>query len=206
MPAALRWPAVTIAASALLITVVVLIRDADAPVSSPAVASAAPQDPVDAAYRAVTVLGGASMYASRSRAQALAELISDEALRDRLDRGFQFASRGLALDDRGRSRAGELMARAMPAGARVLAASDDEAAVAVWTLSLLGIAGAGSPTPVQETWSTEVVQLARHDQSWRVSSLSSAPGPTPIASNQLPSAPAELAAVVQQTEPFRVDP
>ena len=58
---------------------------------------------------------------------------------------------------------------------------DSEAAVDVWTVSILGAPDAGSP---QQVWRTVHVNLERLDGRWLVASATADAGPTP-ASNEL---------------------
>jgi hypothetical protein len=65
-----------------------------------------------------------------------------------------------------------------PLTATVIDRSDSDAAVAVWTVSILGARGAGSP---QQVWRTVRVDLERLDDRWLVASAVADAGPTPAA-------------------------
>jgi hypothetical protein len=64
-----------------------------------------------------------------------------------------------------------------PLAWRVEAYSDDEASVAVWTVTVLSATGVAVP---QSEWMTVTVQLAWVEDGWRVEAVRDRPGPTPI--------------------------
>ena len=112
---------------------------------------------VRAALWLLAVFDGPVMYDARSRRRLLREL-TDPAQPDlaaRLDAGYAAAGASLGLSTDGRSATGALVARTVPVAARLESSAKGRATVAVWTVSLLGVAGPGSRTPVQETWSTD---------------------------------------------------
>lgn len=68
-----------------------------------------------------------------------------------------------------------------PITATLTGGGDSEAAVDVWTVSILGAPDSGSP---QQVWRTVHVDLERLDGRWLVASATAEAGPTP-ASNEL---------------------
>ena len=73
-----------------------------------------------------------------------------------------------------------------PLTATVIDQSDSDAAVAVWTVSILGARGAGSP---QQVWRTVRVDLERLDDRWLVVSATPTSVRRPLRTN-LPCSPA----------------
>jgi hypothetical protein len=174
--------------------------DAKAPVPEAAPLTA-PQPVVDtgarteagataAAVEFLTAYGSSAMYDADLRRQIVADVTSPAVrtqTQTQVDAAFTLAARSLGLDSRGASPDGQLVARTIPVGARVVAYAPDRAVVAVWTTGLLGVAGLQSPNPVQESWSTETITLDWTPVGWRWASLEHADGPAPIGSAQVPA-------------------
>jgi len=151
------------------------------------------------ALRYVRTVGAADMYRPAQRRTALAAVLEqpDGPHAALLEQGFQAASLTLGLGGDGGTTEGQVVARAVPLGVRDVQSSSAEATIAIWTMSLVGIDGAGTTRPVQQYWSTETVRLRRSDAGWRVVSSEHVDGPAPIAAAQLPAAPGALAAAAQ---------
>lgn len=64
----------------------------------------------------------------------------------------------------------------LPQRARVLSFSQDEAAVEVWSVLVVGVPGHGAP---RQVWRTVTVGLIWEREDWRVDSWQSEAGPTP---------------------------
>lgn len=151
---------------------------------------------VSAAVGFLQAYGSPEMYDPQERRQIIADITSP-ARRDQVaaqvDEAFTLAAQNLGLNARGRSPAGELIARTVPVGVRTLAYTDDRAVISVWTMGLLGVAGLESRLPVQESWSTETVTLEWTAEGWRWVSLEHVDGPAPIGSAQVPADAAVIA-------------
>lgn len=172
-------------------------QELDAPVTAgpalPVTATVAPTaDPVSAALHVVRVLGSEAMYDPERRATALRDLGTSAAV-TQVAAGFDRAALTLGLDDTGRSRDGELVARLVPVGQRLVSEDAGSAVVDVWAVGLLGVAGPTSAQPVQTSWSTERVSLVRSGSRWLWSAIERQDGPAPVGSAQPPASPTLLA-------------
>lgn len=154
-----------------------------------------------AAVGFLTAYGSPAMYDEQQRQQVVAD-ITDPSVRSevqaQVDEAFGLAAQSLGLDGNGQSADGQLVARTVPVGSRVVAFSPDTAVIAVWTTGLLGVAGLGSPYPVQESWSTETVTLNWTDDGWRWASFEHADGPAPVGSAQVPADAETIAQTAQR--------
>jgi hypothetical protein len=154
-----------------------------------------------AAVRFLTAYGSPAMYDAERRRKVVADITSPTVrsqVQAQVDEAFGLAAQNLGLDERGRSPDGQLVARAVPVGSRVVDFTEDTAVIAVWATALLGVAGLGSPYPVQESWSTETVTLEWTESGWRWVSFQHADGPAPIGSAQVPADAETIARAAQQ--------
>jgi hypothetical protein len=86
-----------------------------------------------------------------------------------------------------------LVARAAPLGTKVDSCSGQVATVAVWMAGLIGTVDENAPLPVSASWSTYTLTLQWQDGDWKLASVSSAPGPTPLETGgQVPSSVEEF--------------
>lgn len=144
----------------------------------------------DAAVRFLILYGSPAMYDAEQRRRVIAQITAPSVraqVHEQVSSAFDLAARNLGLDDRGDSEKGQLVARTIPVGARVVTYTPDRAVVSVWTTGLLGVAGLGSSNPVQEVWSTETVTLDWTTGGWRWVSFEHEDGPAPIGSAQVPA-------------------
>lgn len=167
----------------------------------PEPASAGPQDAageggaVAAAAEHVRLLNSPVMYDRYARAQVLDDVVHPDAagLRPDLEEGYDRVAAVLGLDEQGQPSNGTLVARAAVLGAEAVRAGATEARVRVWTVGLLGVATPASTQPVQQRWSTEVVDVQWDGDRWRYAGLRHEDGPVPVAGTQLPSPAEDLA-------------
>lgn len=147
------------------------------------------EDPVTMAVRTAELLGSAAMYDREQRGSLLEGVAHPEATPEvaLLQEGYDRVGDLLGLDRRGRPETGSTVARTAVLGAELVEQADEEATVELWTVGLLGVAAAGSAHPVQQTWSTETVELRRTTGGWRFAGLTSEQGPVPVGGGQLPS-------------------
>jgi hypothetical protein len=54
------------------------------------------------------------------------------------------------------------------------------ATVEVWTCGLVGITAANAPLPVTASWVTYTLTLQWQDRDWKLTAITSVPGPTPL--------------------------
>jgi hypothetical protein len=81
------------------------------------------------------------------------------------------------------SSAADLVARAASLGTRVDSYSAQVATVQVWTCGLVGISSANAPLPVTASWVTYTLTLQWEGGDWKLSAVTSTPGPTPLQSD-----------------------
>lgn len=154
-----------------------------------------------AAVDFLVAYGSPAMYDPSQRRKVLADITSPAVqaqTQSQVDEAFTLAAKSLGLDAGGSSLEGELVARTIPVGTRVVAYAPDQAVISVWVTGLLGVAGLGSRYPVQESWSTETVTLDWTPQGWRWASLDHTDGPAPIGSAQVPAAADAIARAAKQ--------
>ncbi|SFF74933.1 hypothetical protein SAMN05216251_12736 [Actinacidiphila alni] len=73
-----------------------------------------------------------------------------------------------------------LVARAAALGTRTVTCSPAVATVDVWMAGLVGATAADAPLPVSASWATYTLTLQWEDADWRLTTVSSVPGPTPL--------------------------
>lgn len=131
--------------------------------------------PLEAALAYVTSTDTLMAHFSIGRAEIFRSMVTPEAVAEQAA-AFEQAAEQLALTlDLPVER---LVWVEAPLTATVIDHSDSDAAVAVWTVSILGARGAGSP---QQVWRTVRVDLERLGDRWLVASATADAGPTPAA-------------------------
>ena len=98
-----------------------------------------------------------------------------------------------------------IVLRSVPVGYRVEGFSRDEATVSVW---YIGIVGSGATVQPQQSWRTQVVSLVWENETWKVGTFASSPGPTPpLSTAEAAQAPGDLFDAIPRFEEFeRVEP
>lgn len=185
---------------ALGVTVSLAIPADDDPPPQADIARPAQESAVDVALLYVRVVGSPSMYDDATRGEALSEVLADpDGQHARLlDKGFRSAALTMGIGPDGSAGGGELVARMVPVGVRVVEHGVDDAVVAVWCLGLLGTAGADTALSVQQSWSTETVRLQRTPSGWRVAAATHADGPAPVTAPHEPATGELLARTVEE--------
>jgi hypothetical protein len=131
--------------------------------------------PLEAALAYVASTDTLMAHSSIGRAEIFRSMVTPEAVAEQAA-AFEQAAEQLALTlDLPVER---LVWVEAPLTATVIDQSDSDAAVAVWTVSILGARGAGSP---QHVWRTVRVDLERLGGRWLVASATADSGPTPAA-------------------------
>jgi hypothetical protein len=131
--------------------------------------------PLEAALAYVASTDTLMAHSSIGRAEIFRSMVAPEAVAEQAA-AFEQAAEQLALTlDLPVER---LVWVEAPLTATVIDRSDSDAAVAVWTVSIIGARGAGSP---QQVWRTVRVDLDRLDDRWLVASATADVGPTPAA-------------------------
>lgn len=144
---------------------------------------------VRAALAHVRLLGSPAMFDSERREVLLARAGVPREARKDFEDGYRLAADALGLGQNGAPVEGELVARTVPVGHRVSNYDGRQAVVQIWTVGLLGVAGATSTLPVQASWSTETITLEWQPEGWRWISLQHQEGPAPVGSAQVPAPP-----------------
>lgn len=98
------------------------------------------------------------------------QLKSDNTAADRLATAL-----GVTADT-----SGSLIARASSMGTKVLSFSPQVATVSVWMAGIVGMATPRSPLPVSASWTTYTLVLVWQGDDWKVSSITTSNGPTPL--------------------------
>lgn len=107
-----------------------------------------------------------------------------------LDNIFSTTSHNLGLTAAGLAPSGStLVEQAAPLGVHVVThnPSAATATIAVWIVTVGGLAGAQSASPVTSSWYTVTVTLHFTHGDWKWESFAQADGPTPISGQQTPS-------------------
>jgi hypothetical protein len=193
------------------------VGSATGPVTSPIQGSGLPSGTADsipigyphsaqgaqsAAANYVSAYGSATMVHVDAR-HRLVNAIADPAiastLQSQLDATFTAANTSFGLTADGAAPPGQtFVARAAPIGVTLLNDDGNSATVAVWTVSLSGLAGNGSTHPVTEAWSTITVTLHWTQGDWKWVSFTSVDGPVPTSGQQIPSTGQALQNAVNQ--------
>lgn len=155
-----------------------------------------------AAANYVAAYGSATMVHASARHKLVAA-IADPAiastLQSQLDATFTAANTSFGLSADGTAPAGQtFVARAAPIGVTLVNDTGNSATVAVWTVSVSGLAGPGSTHPVTEVWSTITVTLHWTQGDWKWVSFTSSDGPVPTSGQQIPSTAQALQNAVNQ--------
>lgn len=147
----------------------------NAPIEQQRSSSHESNGPLEAALAYVASTDTLMAHSSIGRAEIFRSLLAPEAVAEHAA-AFEQAAEQLALTlDLPVER---LVWVEAPLTATMIDQSDSDAAVAVWTVSILGARGAGSP---QQVWRTVRVDLKRLDDRWLVASATADAGPTPAA-------------------------
>lgn len=129
-----------------------------------------------AATSYVSALSGQALL-DRDRLRSIVERIASERSRAELVSAYVTAAtetrRRLGVDA---SPTSSVFLRVAPVGFRVAAFTEKDASVLVWRV---GIVASGATVQPQQVWTTETVGLVWEDDTWKVTDLRSAPGPTP---------------------------
>lgn len=162
-----------------------------------------------AALNFVAAYGSEAMLNTQAR-HKLIQTIADPAivsgLQTQLDQAMAIVQSGLGLDTNGNAPAGETaVTRDFPLGVSAVSYSKTKATISVWTTSIAGTAGVNATHPVQETWSTDNVNLTWVNGDWKWSSFTQTEGPVPF-STQTGSSSDDLQKAAQQFARLRYAP
>jgi hypothetical protein len=162
-----------------------------------------------AAANYVAAYGSETMLRTDTRhplIHTIADPAIEQGLQSQLDQAFAIVDTGLGLDKSGNAPKGlTVVSRAFPVGVQATAYTNNTAAVAVWTNSMIGDAGTGSTNPVTESWNTITLNLAWVNGDWKWSSFTESEGPTPV-SSQTASSSDLLQKAAQQFARLRYAP
>lgn len=143
-----------------------------------------------------------SMIWAESRHRLVDDIAAPDTLttlKDQLDAAYKQANVGNGLSADGAAPNGmTFIQRCAPIGVSLISDDGNTASVAVWTVTVSGLVGAGSTHPVVEAWSTETVELNWVQNDWKWVSLTSKDGPVPTGGQQVPSTGQALQNAVNQ--------
>lgn len=142
-----------------------------------------------AAANYVVAYESSSMVSSTAR-HTLIDDIADPAiassLQSQLDAAYSQVDNAFGLSATGAPPAGQaFVSRGTPMGVSLVNYNGGSATVAVWTVSIAGLAGTGSTHPVTESWTTVSVTLHWTQGDWKWFSFTSADGPVPTSGQQV---------------------
>jgi hypothetical protein len=122
-----------------------------------------------------------------TRHKIIAAMATSDA-RDRLtnndDAGMKQVLSSLGISD---VNADSLVARAAAMGTRTVSYTDQVATVEVWMAGLIGTTSDKAPLPVSASWTTYTITLQWQKEDWKLASVTSVNGPTPVSTGSEPS-------------------
>jgi hypothetical protein len=155
-----------------------------------------------AAANYVSACWSAPMVYSSARAN-LVNAIADPAIatemQEQLNASFTAIQGTYGLSPSGAAPAGlTFVERTIPVGVSLVQREGGTATVAVWVVTMSGLAGSGSTHPVTEGWSTVTVSLNWTHGDWKWFKFTQADGPTPLGGQQTPSTTQALQSAINQ--------
>jgi len=155
-----------------------------------------------AAANYVTACWSASMVYASAR-DNLVNAIADPAIasemQEQLDASFTAIQGTYGLSSSGSAPAGlTFVERTIPVGVSLVKLEGGTASVAVWVVTISGLAGTGSTHPVTEGWSTVTLSLNWTHGDWKWFKFTQADGPTPLGGQQAPSTTQALQSAINQ--------
>jgi hypothetical protein len=193
------------------------VADSTAPVTAPIQGSGLPANTADqipvgyphtskgaesAAANYVVAYTSSTMVASSARHRlidAIADPAISSSLQSQLDSTYKQVNSSYGLSANGVAPAGQtFVQRSAPVGVTLVNDSGNGATVAVWTVTIAGLAGTGSTHPVTEGWSTVTVTLHWTQGDWKWVSFTASDGPVPTSGQQVPSTGQALQNAVNQ--------
>jgi len=150
-----------------------------------------------AAANFVVAYGSDRMFLAEPRAAIITTITAPSVragLLSAADQVFRAQTGTFGLEADGSAPEGmTFVCRTVPMGTKSIAYDRTSATVEVWSVGVVGIAGAGSSKPVGEAWNTTTMRLSWTDGDWKMVGFDQHEGPTPIAGLQVPSAAEEIA-------------
>jgi len=155
-----------------------------------------------AAANYVAACWSASMVYSSTRADfvnAIADPAIATEMQEQLDASFTAIQGTYGLSSSGSAPAGlTFVERTIPIGVSLVKLEGGTATVAVWVVTISGLAGTGSTHPVTEGWSTVTVSLNWTHGDWKWVKFTQTDGPAPLGGQQLPSTTQALQSAINQ--------
>jgi hypothetical protein len=155
-----------------------------------------------AAANYVVAYTSSAMVGSSARHRlidAIADPAISSSLQSQLDSTYKQANSSYGLSADGVPPVGQtFVQRSAPVGVTLVNDSGNGATVAVWTVTIAGLAGTGSTHPVTEGWSTVTVTLHWTQGDWKWVSFTASDGPVPTGGQQVPSPGQALQNAVNQ--------
>jgi hypothetical protein len=130
---------------------------------------------------------------------AIADPTVAASLRSQLDSSYAEVDSEYGLSSSGVAPAGEtFVSRAAPVGVSLVSNTGDKAVVSIWVVTVQGVAGGTSQSPVSEFWSTVTVTLDWTHGDWKWVTFTDSDGPAPLGGLQTPAAGQTLQAAVSK--------
>lgn len=150
-----------------------------------------------AAANFVVAYGSDRMFLAQPRAAIITTITAPSVragLLSAADRVFRTQTGTFGLQADGTAPKGmTFVCRAVPMGTKPTAYDRTSATVEVWSVGVVGLAGAGSTKPVGEAWNTTTMRLSWTDGDWKMVGFDQHEGPTPVSGLQVPSGAEEIA-------------
>ncbi|MFD7551507.1 hypothetical protein [Streptomyces sp. NPDC059816] len=138
------------------------------------------------------------------RDKLIGQIMAPESVASQITRDDQATAQliaGFGLQD---PKASGLLLRSACLGTRISSFSDQVASVDVWMTSVAGVPTEKAKLPVSARWTTYTYNLQWRDGDWKVTSIASADGPTPLQSDG--SSPSSMETFRTAEEEFNAPP
>jgi len=138
------------------------------------------------------------------RDQLIGQIMAPESVANQISRDDQATAQLIAGFGLQGPKASGLLLRSACLGTRVSSFSDQVASVDVWMTSVAGVPTEKAKLPVSARWTTYTYNLQWRDGDWKVTSIASVDGPTPLQSDG--SSPSSMETFRTAEEEFNAPP
>ncbi len=143
---------------------------------------------VEAAVNYQIARSSAKYFTDTATRHKIIAAMATSGARDQLtsndDTGMKQVLSSLGISD---ANADTLVARAAAMGTKTDSYTDQVATVEVWMAGLVGTTSKNAPLPVSSSWTTYTLTLQWQDGDWKLASVNSVNGPTPVSTGSEPS-------------------
>ncbi|MFJ2629317.1 hypothetical protein ACIO6T_39660 [Streptomyces sp. NPDC087532] len=138
------------------------------------------------------------------RDKLIGQIMAPESVASQITRDDQATAQLIAGFGLQAPKASGLLLRSACLGTRISSFSDQVASVDVWMTSVAGVPTEKAKLPVSARWTTYTYNLQWRDGDWKVTSIASADGPTPLQSDG--SSPSSMETFRTAEEEFNAPP